>query len=482
MGSAAAAQIVVQIAGMAVLARILTPEEFGVAGGVLIVVRTTQIFATIGVGPAVVQKPKLDERDVSSGFWLSTAIGLTLGICLFFFADVASELIRMPETLQLIRASSLIIPFVAFGVVAEALLQRQLRFRLISVIGLSAYVFGYALLAIFLALLGYGVWAIIVGSIFSVIVRTTLAIFFARPAISLSVSWPSTKQLVRFGFGQSSAKLFNGMAQQADNFVVSRWLGPEFLGVYNRAYALLMGPTALFGRALEQVLFPSLSSVQDECARLRIALTKSTTAIAIVSLPLSMFLIAYAKEIVLFLLGSQWDAVVGVFQILVFALYFRTCYKVNGSVVRARGLIYRYAALQFVYFVLVFLGAWLGFRWGLNGVAVGVAGAVVLNYLTTLFLATYCLRMSPIPILINLVRYYATFSIVAIPSFLLAELLRSHDLGFIWILVLGATGHFAILAAFYRVRFLCLEEEGLFVVGVLVSKTRGILSFKRGKP
>lgn len=481
MGSAATGQIIVQIAGMAVLARILTPEQFGIASGVLIVVRTMQIFATIGIGAAIVQKPELEERDVSSGFWLSSVIGLFLGVSLFFFADAASELIKMPETLPLIRASSLIIPFVAFGVVAEALLQRQLRFKLISVIGLFSYIFGYAAVTIILAFLGFGVWAIIAGSIFTVIVRTTLAFVFAKPAIAAAISWPSTKQLVRFGFGQSFAKFFNGMAQQADNFVVARWLGAEFLGVYNRAYAMLMGPTALFGSALEQVLFPSLSSVQDESARLTNALVRSSTALAIVSLPLSVFLMAYAREIVYFLLGQQWDAVTGVFQILVFALYFRTCYKVNASVARSRGLIYRYAALQFIYVVLVFFGAWFGYHWGLNGVAVGVAGAVVLNYLTTLSLAAYSLRISPLPILRNVIRYYTIAAVFAAPSFLLAAAFRSQDLGFVWILFLGSVVQFAILALFYKLRSFLLEEEGLRVVDLLASKVQGLLVRNRGK-
>jgi O-antigen/teichoic acid export membrane protein len=147
----------------------------------------------------------------------------------------------------------------------------------------------------------------------------------------------------------------------------------------------------LLGQALDVVLFPAMSRVQEDSARLALAYRRGITAVALVMLPGSAILFVIAPELVRLLLGPQWGAVVVPFQILVIGLLLRTSYKLSDSLARATGAVYRRAWRQAVYAALVAGGAWLGHRSGIAGVAAGVLGAVAVNFL---LMAHLSLRMA----------------------------------------------------------------------------------------
>jgi O-antigen/teichoic acid export membrane protein len=200
-------------------------------------------------------------------------------------------------------------------------------------------------------------------------------------------------ELLYFGGGFTLARIGNYFAGNVDNLVVGRWLGENALGMYSRAFQLIVMPANLFGQVLDTVLFPAMSSVQDSKFRLTLAFRRGVLFITVVVLPISVLSIILAPEIIRIILGNNWENAIVPFQILSISILFRTSYKMSDSLARATGAVYDRAWRQILFAVCVFVGAWIGTQWGLAGVATGVLLATCLNYVLMAHLSLKLISM-----------------------------------------------------------------------------------------
>ncbi len=427
-------QAVLQIASLAVLARLVEPREFGLLAAAMIAINFSAIFTQLGVAPAVVRQPDLHRDHIRSAFAISLYIGGAFALILILIAPLVGALLRL-EVTSILRALSALFVVQAFGTIAEALLQRELRFRQLAIIDVSSYALGFGVIAISLALHGYGVWALVWGQICQALLKTSL-LSIARPHVrGLGLHRGSVAELLNFGAGFTLAKLFNFAAVQGDNAVVARWLGPASLGLYSQAYQFIVMPANLFGAVLDRVLFPAMAVVQGEPARLASAYVRSVSMSVTVTAPVAIAVFVLAPEMVGLLLGVNWLPVVGPLQVLALGLVFRTAYKMSDSLTRATGAVYRRAWRQAIYAGAVILGSLVGQRWGIVGVAWGVTIAITLNYA---LMAHLSLTLAPI----GLPRFLAAHTaavvlalVCGIPAYALAEALRHHGLGDLMIIV-----------------------------------------------
>jgi O-antigen/teichoic acid export membrane protein len=167
--------------------------------------------------------------------------------------------------------------------------------------------------------------------------------------------------------------------------VVTSVLGPTSLAVYTRAYQLLVQPANLIGSVADRVLFPSMSRLQDDPARLARAYLRASSLVALLTMPAGVLLFVLAPEVVGLLLGAGWSAVVLPLQVFAVVLVPRTAYKISGSLTRATGAVLGGAWRQWLYAGEVALGCLVGSRWGIPGVAIGASVAIVAHFMTMLF-------------------------------------------------------------------------------------------------
>lgn len=386
-------QIALRMVVLAILARLLTPAEFGIVGAAMIIISLTEIFGHLGVAQAVIQRPNLTEQHIRSGIVISLLFGLVTGILLYLLADPISRLLGIEESKRSIELLALCFPLKGLSSVAEALLTRWMNFKAISLINVVSYVLGYAPITLILAYHDMGVIALIVGQLAQVFLTSALQLYFARHHWGVGLNKKASFELLFFGGGQSLARIGNQIAQNADYFVVARWLGAEALGIYTRAYQIMMQPTNVLASTAERVLFPAMSSIQSQHERIAYGYKMTVAMIAMTTLPTSAVLIVFAPEIIRILLGSQWTAAIIPFQILSATLVCRTGYKAIGTLARAKGAIYQTAWRQFLYAGMVICGALLGQNYGVNGVAAGVAGAIAIQFLV---MHSFGLRISGI--------------------------------------------------------------------------------------
>jgi PST family polysaccharide transporter len=190
------------------------------------------------------------------------------------------------------------------------------------------------------------------------------------------------------------AQIGRVFSQQGDNMVVGRWLGPSALGIYGRAYTLMVMPAQVFGRIVNRVLFPVMAQVQDDPERLSRAYERALAVVALVALPISAFLLVVAPEFIPVLLGPAWTGVIVPFRLFTFSLLFRMSSMISDTLTNATGVVYARALRQAFYAVMVVAGALIGQRWGVGGVAVAVSLAMGVNYLIMAQLARSVTRLS----------------------------------------------------------------------------------------
>lgn len=398
-------EFAVRLLVLVVLARILTPNDFGVVAAALVISGLSQIFSQLGVGPALVQRISLSQKHIDTAFTLSILLGAGAYVFILTLSPSIANIFGIQALQEVLPVISISFPVAALAAVPESLLKRDLRFRVLAIINSVSYVIGYGLVGIGLGLLGFGLWALVAAHLGQAAIKAIMCAYCNKRTVKVGIYLHELGHLANFGAGFSIARLANYVAGKADYFVIGRFLGADALGVYTRAYEFLMVPANLVGQVSDKVMFPAMATVQEDNQRLGRAYKNVIGGVAMVSFPLSAIMFVIAPDIIPLLLGEGWDAAVVPFQVLVLILAFRVSYKISDALVRAVGAVYRRAWRQCIYACAVFSGAWTGQFWGLPGASVGVAIAILINYVMMLQLSLTVLPVSWRDVVVINLRY-----------------------------------------------------------------------------
>lgn len=387
-------QNLLQFLSFIILARLLTPDEFGVVSVALVIIGFLKIFTELGVGPAVVQRLNLTVKHIRTANTLSIVLGMLVAIGLYFSAVRISVFFEMPALADVVRLLSFTLPISALAVVGQSLLQRQLEFKRVAAYGFVSFFVGYTCVAIPMALKGYGVWSLVFAQLSQVFIMMITIHFTVKESNLYGFCFRSAKELLNFGLGYSIANIFSFFAVEGDNLIVGKFLSEKALGVYSNAYRLMSFPAMLIGGVIDKVLFPIFSSIQEDKERLARTYLQVLSFAMMIILPLTIYLYFFSPEIIRLLLGPQWDDAIVVFQILILALVFRLNYKFSDLLARAVGAVYRRALRQVIYAAAVIVGGYFGQFYGITGVAIGIGIAIMINYLLMLQLSQSLIRFS----------------------------------------------------------------------------------------
>lgn len=389
-----AVQGVLQIVVLAILSRLVPPEDFGVLGIAMIFITFGTVLQDLGVSGAVIQRSRLGPEHIRAAFFLSLVMGGSFAAALWFSASTFAEFFRTPQVAPLLRFLSLSFIFSSVGFVSSARLWRQMEARKVGIAEIVGYLVGYGCVGIGAAVLGHGVWALGWAVVVQSFVRSAAFVAWAPQDLVPVPRWKAARELLGYGMGLSLVRLLNFLALKGDYVVVGRWLGAHALGLYERAYRLMDIFSIYFAGAVERVLFPALAEVQDDLPRLRRVFGASLGLVTLLYAPVAAGLCVVAPLLITALFGDAWSGAATPLRILSVALVFRAGSKICDSLVRATGAVYRSAWRSFVYAAAVVAGAWFGKEQGTNGVAVAVAGSIFLKYLMG---SQLCLRILGLP-------------------------------------------------------------------------------------
>ena len=215
---------------LVILARLLTPVDFGLLGIAWIFVVLGARFGQAIVGPAVVQRRELTERHIQVGFTLSMAFGIVIMAIIWLFAPLIGEFFNEPGVSRILRVLSVIFVINGIGSIPTHLLRRHLHFKQLMVADLLAYSIGYGFTAVVLAFQGFGVWSLVWGEIMHRVIYTMVVIGYSPQSLRPRWALREARELLSRGAGFSLARFFEFIARQGGYFIVGRWLGATSLG------------------------------------------------------------------------------------------------------------------------------------------------------------------------------------------------------------------------------------------------------------
>jgi PST family polysaccharide transporter len=385
---------VAQLAAIMVLARLLGREEFGAATVVVLLGQLSVWVATCGLGPALVQRGRIEPVHANTALLVAGVGGLGFGAALLALRPALGWFFNLGDHAPLLTWLVVLCPLAALHQVSHSLMQRGQRFRTISATETLSYLGGSAALAIGLAWSGAGATALVAGQAanYAGMLVTYLIVLRPRPCDGLAAS--AFRELARTGVGFGLAELAGWGAQNLDKLLVGRLLGVGAVGVYSRAYALMQSLTNLLTYPLDAVLFAAFSRAQDDAARLRDLFVKSNLLVALLCLPPAVVLVAAPGAIVRVLLGAPWLEAAPVLRIFGIFLFFRVVYRVTDFVLRARGLVFQRLAIIVGLCGLAAVAVTVGARWGLPGVALGMSACFGFTFLALAWLALPLVKVS----------------------------------------------------------------------------------------
>jgi PST family polysaccharide transporter len=383
-----AIQALMQMIVLSVLARLVEPAAFGLVAMANVAIAFGQLLSEAGAGSAVVQRQKpVDHSFVSAAFMLSMGIGVVLFAAQAVLSPWLEAFFGMPDLQPVLIALGLVFVIMGAGRVCEALLQREMQFAVLMKINFAAQVFGYALPAVVLAMLGFGVWALVGATLLQAMLRTVLYMVVTRRGFGVRTSWADVREVAAFGVGATQTRFWVYIMGQGDHFIVGRRLDADALGQYQVITQLAFMPGVHVGSILDAVFFPVASRLQGDLSKLRgVYLTLMSYSFVFMA-GLGVYLAANAPLLVRLLLGERWLAAVPVFQVLCLGAGFRIMIRVGDAVNRALGKVYAAARRKMILAILFLLVVWFSVPYGLVVVSFSVVVFQALNALLASHLA-----------------------------------------------------------------------------------------------
>jgi PST family polysaccharide transporter len=298
-----------------VLAHLLSKSDYGVAALANVFFSLLALLTAVGLAQALVQRPTIDEVDLDSAFWLSTATGAALMVVLIVAAWPLASAVGQPELRPVLQAMSVCVLFAGVASTSLALVQRRLDFAVLAKNGMASNLVATAV-GITFAFLGFGVWSLVVQTIIANAGASIGLIVVARFRPGRRASWRRARSLLSFSANVLGMQVSNFLNTRTDDFLIGTVRGATALGTYTVAYSALTVMTDVLMRPVQGVIFPVFSRLQHDVARLRQAYLTASRLAVFASAPVFLFVAAAAPELIPGLFGAKWEASVPVMQIL----------------------------------------------------------------------------------------------------------------------------------------------------------------------
>lgn len=385
-------RVATQIVSVIVLSRLLSPQDFGVVAMCAPVLAFIALFQDFGLTQATIQKTGIRHEEVNYLFWVNVAVSAALACVLAGAAPLVAAFYGEPRVTGLVAAFGLQIMAYGLGAQHLALLTRRMQFARLAAIDVASAVLGLAV-SIAWTFIDRSYWALFAGTLTSAVLPTLC--YWAssqwRPGLPRKVDGIS--ELINFGAGITGFNFANFFARNLDNVLIGKYWGEAQLGLYDRAYKLLLFPLTQITNPLSKVMVPALSRLTDEPGRYRSAYLRVMPLILLVALPGVAFATAMSDILIPFVLGEQWRESSAIFLALGFAGLLQPLNNPAGWLFISQGRsgdFMRWGIVTAVTSVLAFV---IGLPYGALGVAIAYA---ISEYLRTPFLWLYVGKSGPL--------------------------------------------------------------------------------------
>ncbi|HJE55779.1 lipopolysaccharide biosynthesis protein [Bifidobacterium pseudolongum] len=328
--------VLIQLVINAVLSRLLNPYDYGVVSVIQVFLLFFTTLADAGLSPAIIQNKTLTEYDNRVLFTYSIILSVILGAIFALLSPAVAWFYQDSQYVPLTLAMSLVLIAQGVNMVPNALMDKAKRFKEVNIRLVIANMCG-GVAGIICAFCGMGAYALIISFLVPPIIAFVLNLWLLRIRPSRHTDRRSLDKIWKFAKSQFGFNFVNYFSRNTDKILVGRWMGPAALGNYAKSYQLLMMPNQVLMGVLNPVLLPVLSDYQDDVAYVRDTYMKIVRILALIGVPLSVFLCFESRDIVFFLYGDQWTEAVIPFAILALTVWIQMTLSSTGAIFQTLG-------------------------------------------------------------------------------------------------------------------------------------------------
>ena len=354
-----------------ILARLLSPYDYGCIGMLSIFMVLAETFIDSGFGAALIQKKQPTQEDYSTIFWWNIGMATFMYILLFFTAPLVANFYNIPLLSSVLRVQGIILFIYAFNIVQRNQLKKKLNFKVLSIVTISTSLTAFVV-TVFLAYKGFGVWALVVQQIVVAAIPAIVFWFFIKWRPIFVFSKKSFKELFSFGFYMFLSHLINTFSMHLQGLLIGKVYNASTMGYYSKASSTESYASSFISNVLSQISYPVMSEVQNDKTRMISILKRFIGASAYITFPMLLLLMLLAKPIFVLLYSDKWLTSVPYFQILCFAGIATCLQNINYFAVAAVGkskAILKWTIVKRVTgLVLTIAGLW---AFGIYGMLVG---------------------------------------------------------------------------------------------------------------
>ncbi|MBO7493983.1 MAG: lipopolysaccharide biosynthesis protein [Bacteroidales bacterium] len=369
--------MIIQFISGIILARLLTPYDYGCIGMLAIFMVLAESFIDGGFGAALIQKKRPTQEDYSTIFFWNLGMAGFMYVILFFCAPAISRFYNIPLLCSVLRVQGLLLFIYAFNVIQKNQLRKTLNFKVLSIVTITTSLISLGI-TIFMAYKGFGVWALVTQNLITAAIPAVVFWFYLKWRPILVFSWKSFKELFSFGFYMFLTHLLNSFGQQIQGLLIGKVYNPSTMGYYAKAHSVERIASTSVSSIMTQVTYPLYAEAQDNRQMMINMVKRLTMTLSYITFPIMFILILLAKPIFVLLYSERWLSSVPYFQVLCLAGLANCLMSVNLQTISAIGK----SKIMFVWTVVkrvvgigaIFVGLLL---FGMKGL---LAGVVINNY------------------------------------------------------------------------------------------------------
>ena len=405
------------VVSTAVMARLLAPEDFGLVVMITAFTGFITTFKDMGLSAAIIQRDSITQTEVSTLFWINIIISFSIALVVAFAAPLLVYLYGEQRVFNITLVFAISIFISGFSLQHTALMKRQMKFK--SLAKNNILCAGISILTgIFLAYQGYGYWAVVISTVLAPVLSTISLWIICdwRPLFIFKLS--EGRSFLKFGLNITGFDLVNYFSRNADNMLIGKYLGSAALGLYSKAYQLLLLPITQLRDPLNAVALPALSSLQTDREKFRRYYSNYIFLLTFFSMPMVLFLAIFSDELISIILGDKWVSASYIFKLLAITSFIQPVASTRGVVMISTGNTKKYLIWGLTNAVFVIMGFVIGIYWGIPGIAISYA---IVNYVLLVPSLQYSFkdsfitlgfffRVTSYPLVISIVSGVAMFS------------------------------------------------------------------------
>lgn len=363
-----------------ILARLLTPQDYGLIGMLSIFISISNVFIQSGFGRALIQKSDCDDDDFSTAFYFNVGVSLFIYVVLFITAPLIAVFFKEPQLVVITRVLSLNFVLGAFNIVQQSKLQKSMDFKPLTIIALISNVLS-GVVGVLMAYNGFGVWALVSQTLSATAIRVLIFPFFTKWHPNRPFSRKSFKHLWGFGSKILVTGILEVVIINLSNILIGRFYNKEQVGYFTKARSFAEVPALMLSSVLGTVLFPLLSEIQKDKSRTIAIYNRVTYNTIFASFPLMIIMMLLAKPLVLILFTEKWLPCVPMLQAFLLARMFLPLNYINSSILQSSGQTKLYMNLYFITGPLSLIAVLISIPFGVLAMAWATFAGGIIYYL-----------------------------------------------------------------------------------------------------